>query len=165
VAKQSKTTQLQIRISPAEKAAIQTAARRAGMEMSAYVLSRALPSAATKFRSCLEGCRDPDTARFALAELNRLLAQLTANEVREAVAQSPPAQLSAYMANYVAAMVEQACGQRAVPVPAWTRLIPPLIEPVFGSTLQSLRLHLLTHAPPPFRRRNIFIDATLGAQV
>jgi hypothetical protein len=36
---------------------------------------------------------------------------------------------------------------------------------VFGSTLVSLRLYLLTHSPPPFRRRNIFIDATVGSSV
>jgi len=31
--------------------------------------------------------------------------------------------------------------------------------------LQSLRLHLLTHSPPPFRRRNIFIDSSPDKQV
>jgi hypothetical protein len=36
---------------------------------------------------------------------------------------------------------------------------------VFGSDLQNLRLYLLTHSPPPFRRRNIFIDSTLGDRV
>jgi hypothetical protein len=28
-----------------------------------------------------------------------------------------------------------------------------------------LRAHLLTSSPPPFRRRNIFIDTTLGGRV
>jgi hypothetical protein len=36
---------------------------------------------------------------------------------------------------------------------------------VFCSSLQSLRMHLLTHSPPPFRRRNIFIDSSLGQRV
>jgi hypothetical protein len=36
---------------------------------------------------------------------------------------------------------------------------------VFGSDLQSLRLHLLTHSPPPFLARNIFVDATLGDRI
>ncbi|MGH7310893.1 MAG: plasmid mobilization protein, partial [Candidatus Rokuibacteriota bacterium] len=39
----AKSAQLQIRVSPAEKAAIQRAARRAGLDMSAYVLTRVLP--------------------------------------------------------------------------------------------------------------------------
>jgi hypothetical protein len=41
----------------------------------------------------------------------------------------------------------------------------PLAEPVFGSDLMSLRLYLLTHSPAPFRRRNIFIDASVGFRV
>jgi hypothetical protein len=62
-------------------------------------------------------------------------------------------------------MIEQACERRAVRVPEWVRAVEPLAEPAFGSTLKSLRLHLLTHSPPSFRRRNIFIDAALGDQV
>lgn len=26
----------------------------------------------------------------------------------------------------------------------------------------SLRLHLLTRSPPPFRRRNLFVDSSIG---
>jgi hypothetical protein len=62
-------------------------------------------------------------------------------------------------------MVEYACARHSVAVPEWTRSILPLAEPVFGSELQSLRLYLLTHSPPPFRARNIFIDSTLGDRV
>ena len=68
-------------------------------------------------------------------------------------------------ADYIAAMVEYACARRAVAVPEWTRSIAPLAEPTFGSELQSLRLHLLTRSPPPFRARNIFIDSTLSDRV
>jgi hypothetical protein len=62
-------------------------------------------------------------------------------------------------------MVEYACARRGVALAEWTKAIAPLTEPVFGSELISLRLHLLTHSPAPFRRRNIFIDASLGASV
>jgi len=48
--------------------------------------------------------------------------------------------------------------------PGWTRAIAPLSEPMFGSELQSLRLYLLAHSPPPFRVRNIFIDSTLATE-
>jgi hypothetical protein len=61
--------------------------------------------------------------------------------------------------------VEYACARRGIEVPAWTGQIPPLASPLFGSQLESLRLYLLTHSPPPFRRRNIFIDASIGARV
>ena len=160
----AKSAQLQIRVSPAEKAAIQRAARRAGLDMSAYVLARVLPVPARRFQELTGACRDPEDARFALAELNSWLASLAAGELQDAVA-SPPSGLTPYLANYVAAMVEYACAQHAVAPPAWTRAIAPLSEPVFGSALMSLRLYLLTHSPAPFRRRNIFIDATVGARV
>jgi hypothetical protein len=160
----AKSGQLQIRVSPAQKAAIQRAARRAGLDMSAYVLARVLPAPARRFQELTEACRDPQGARFALAELNAWLADLGAGELQEAVA-SPPPGLTPYLANYVAAMVEYACGRHGVALPAWARSITPLAEPVFGSALMSLRLYLLTHSPAPFRRRNIFIDATMGARV
>jgi hypothetical protein len=73
--------------------------------------------------------------------------------------------LSAFLRNYVAAMVEHACAQRAVTVPRWVRAVEPLSDPVFGSELQSLRLHLLTQSPPAFRCRNLFIDSSVGERV
>jgi hypothetical protein len=160
----TKSTQLQIRVSPAEKAAIQRAARRAGLEMSTYVLARLLPPPARRFQDLTAACTDSEGARFALAELSAWLASLGAGELQDAVA-SPPPTLPPCFANYVAAMVEVACAQRGIAAPAWTRAIAPLSEPVFGSTLMSLRLYLLTHSPPPFRRRNIFIDASVGSRV
>ena len=119
-------------------------------------------SPATRFGDCVRDCADSASPRFALAELNSLLSDLTAGELSDAVATPPPPGLSDFLANYIAAMVEYACGRRAVAVPRWTRSIAPLVEPVFGSELLSLRLHLLTHSPPPFRARNIFIDSSLG---
>jgi len=126
--------------------------------MSGYVLARVLPAPAGRFQDLAAACADSQGARFALAELNSWLASLGGGELQEAVASPPPA-LTPYLANYVAAMVEVACAQRGIPPPAWTGAIAPLAEPVFGSALASLRLHLLTHSPPPFRRRNIFIDS------
>jgi hypothetical protein len=164
MSKSSKTAQLQIRVSANEKTAIQRAAARAGMAMSAYVLSRVLSPPAAQFRDCVADCAGSASPRFGLAELNSLLSSLTAGELREAVAAPPPA-LSPFVGNYNSAMVEYACARRSVAIPAWTRSIGPLPQPVFGSDLQNLRLYLLTHSPPPFRRRNIFIDSTLGDRV
>jgi uncharacterized protein (DUF1778 family) len=48
--KSAKTAQMQIRVSAAEKTAIHRAAVRAGIDMSAYVLSRVLSMPATEFR-------------------------------------------------------------------------------------------------------------------
>jgi hypothetical protein len=151
-------------VSRRQKAAIQRAAAKAGMDMSAYVLSRVLSGTAAKFHDFALACRGP-AARFALAELNSFLSGLTAGDLREAVAEPPPLGLTPYLLNYITAMVEQACVRRGVAIPAWTRTIPPLIEPVFASVLESLRLHLLTNSPPAFRRWNIFIDSSVGERI
>ena len=160
----TKSGQLQIRVSPAQKAAIRRAARQAGLGMSAYVLARLLSAPARRFQGLTEACADSRDARFALAQLNSWLASLGAGELQEAVA-SPPPRLAPYLANYVAAMVEVACANNGVAPPSWLRSTAPLAEPVFGSALMSLRLYLLTHSPAPFRRRNIFIDASVGSRV
>lgn len=161
-----KTAQLQIRVSAAEKAAIQQAAARSGMSVSRYLLSLALSVPAAQFQDAVAACAKPGAeSAYALAELNSFLTALSAAELPAAVSVSPTCTLNPFIANYVAAMVEVVCARHATLAPAWTRAIPPLTEPSFGSTLQNLRLHLLTHSPAPFRRRNIFIDSTLGAQV
>lgn len=159
-----KTAQLQMRLSPQDKRAIQEAARRAGTDVSGYVLGRVLPSAAIQFQSAVEACGG-DEPRYGLAELNSLLSTWTAGELQRAIAAPPARTLTPFISNYVAAMVELACERCAVRVPGWARAIEPLPEPVFGSDLLSLRLYLLTRSPAPFRRRNLFIDATLGDQV
>ncbi len=161
----TKSAQIQIPVSPAEKAAIERAARRAGLNISAYVLARVLPALQNRFAELTEACRNSGTERFALAELSGWLGELSGAELREAVASPPAPGMTPYLANYVAAMVEYACARRDIPPPPWTQAIVPLAEPVFGSTLMSLRLYLLTRSPPPFRRRNIFIDSSVGAGV
>ena len=73
--------------------------------------------------------------------------------------------LTPYLRNYVAAMVELAAHQRDVFPPAWVRDVEPLEAPHFATPLAGLRLHLLRTAPVPFKRRNIFIDASIGDRV
>lgn len=160
-----KTAQLQIRVSPREKMAIQRAARRAGMDMSAYILDRVLPEPAKRFAALVEQLAAAERPAFALAAMNDFLSQCTAGELTAAVANAPQATLVPLPRNYLAAMVEYATARHGMSPPPWTRAVPPLEQPWFGSELESLRLYLLTHAPAPFRRRNIFIDATLGDRV
>jgi hypothetical protein len=164
MANDAKSTQLQIRVSKREKSAIQGAAKRAGLDMSTYVLSRVLTAPAARFQELIEATAGPAPS-FALAELNGLLSKLSSRELRETVTAWPSITLTPYLANYVAAMVEYACGRRGMASPAWTRSIVPLADPIFATTLQSLRLYLLIRSPAPFRYRNIFIDSTLGARV
>lgn len=160
-----RTAQLQIRVTPVEKAAIERAARRAGMGMSAYVLGRVLPSGAARWQSLAREVARSRGARIAFAELSGWLAGLSALELKEALAAAPPAGLAEPHANTVAAMVEHACASAGVAPPAWTADIEPIARPVFGSDLASLRLHLLANSPPAFRRRNLFVDTAVGGQV
>ncbi len=160
-----KNAQLQIRISALDKAAIQRAAKRAGMDMSAYVISRLLSVPAVRFQECIAACARRASPGLALAELNTLLSALSPGEMRDAVAAPPAVVCTPFLANYIAAMVEYGCARCSLPAPSWTRAIVPLESPVFGTTLESLRLHLLMHSPPPFRNRNIFIDTSLGGRV
>jgi len=136
--------------------------------MSAYVLAQLLSAPARRFQELTRDLSvagaDSSDARFALAELNSWLASLGAGELQAAIS-APPPRLTPYLANYIAAMVEVACAMNRVALPAWLRATAPLPEPVFGSALISLRLYLLTHSPAPFRRRNIFIDASVGSRV
>lgn len=161
----SKLSQLQVRVSKEEKAAIRRAARLAGMDMSAYVLSRVLPPPAVGFQRTVAALNGPDKPSFALAQINSFLSGLSAPELRRAVAAAPEVTLPPFLANYVAAMIEAVCGMHSLPIPPWTEKVAPLAEPAFGSTLPSLRLYLLTHSPAPFRRRNIFIDSSIGERV
>jgi hypothetical protein len=124
-----------------------------------------LPVVGQQFAEAVLACSRREDVRFGFDDLNGLLSKLRGRELEVAVADRPSARLDSYTANYVAAMVELACAREGVRVPAWVRDTPPLAQPVFGSSLMSLRLHLLTHSPAAFRRRNIFIDSSLGAQV
>lgn len=161
-----RSSQLQIRITPEQKEVLKRLSRQAGQDMSAYVLSRALPDARLQFARILEALRDDDQPGFALAELNGLLSGLTSGELSGAVEHADLTGLTPYLQNYVAAMVELAAHRRDVPPPAWVRDIQPLeTAPHFASPLASLRLHLLRTAPVPFKRRNIFIDSSIGDRV
>ncbi len=161
----TKTAQLQIRVSADAKRAIARAARRAGMDMSAYVLACVLGADDIRVGELLRRLADERARRYALAELHDLLAALGIDELRRAVTAPPPLPLPPEVANYAAAMIEYACVKRGIEAPAWTRAVAPLAIPLFGSRLQNLRLHLLANSPPPFRRRNIFIDTSIGGRV
>lgn len=161
-----RSSQLQIRITPEQKEVLKRLSHRAGMDMSAYVLSRALPDARMQFARLLEALRDDDPPGFALAELNDLLSGLTSGELCGAVEHADLTGLTPYFRNYVAAMVELAAHRRDVPPPAWVRDVEPMeTEPRFATPLAGLRLHLLRTAPVPFKRRNIFIDSSIGDRV
>jgi uncharacterized protein (DUF1778 family) len=160
-----RSEQLQIRLTPAEKAALKRRARAAGQDLSAYVLARALPPEADRLAAIVAALRDDANRRFALAALNDSLSSLTPIEFSDAVVRIDVHTLSPLLQNYVAAMVEHAAHGNNVAAPEWTDAVVPLGEPFFATDLKSLRLHLLRITPVAFRRRNIFADSTVGARV
>jgi len=163
--KPNKTEQLQIRLSPIEKAQIKRAAQRANLPMSDWVLGRLLPENQLRFQQLITEINNAENARYALASLNDFLRQLTAGEFIDALQEKPPIPDDEYMANYIAAMIEYTAHNNELAAPDWVMEIRPLNRPRFASSLMSLRPHLLTHSPPPFRYRNIFIDSTVGDRV
>lgn len=161
----AKSAQLQIRVSPAQKAALRRLARAAGVNVSAYVLSRALPAARDRFGELVGALRQGADRRFALAELNDLLTELAPAEFRKAVAGANLRGLSPLVQNYVAAMVAQAAARKREPPPVWTRTVEPLDEPYFAVPFPRLRPHLLRAAPVAFKQRNLFVDSSVGDRV
>lgn len=162
----AKTAQLQIRVSQEEKERIRAAAAREGMDVSTYVLSRALPSERREFELALQSLGESvGETTSSFAALHDLLEKLDAAGFARAVDAAPAVYLDPFTANYVAAMVETAANRKGVAPPAWTPKIPPLPLPWFASDLRSLRLYLLCESPVAFRRRNLFVDSTLGDRI
>lgn len=157
---------LQIRVTAAEKAAIRRAAEKAGQDMSGWILDKLLPAPQREFQRLAKSlASSPENRRFIFAELNDYLSGMDKRQLSQAVSEPPKAGLDNYAAAYLAAMIETAAHRQDIDPPRWTADVPGLPEPVFGSSLPGLRLHLLTHSPPPFRRRNIFIDSSIGDRV
>jgi hypothetical protein len=162
----AKTSQLQLRVTPAQKAAIKRDARAARMNVSEWILAQVLKPARGEFeRLTAELARAGEPASHALAALNDFLVSLSPRDATDALSVPPPHSLSPLHRAYLAAMVELTALRNRQPVPAWTRDVPALTVPYFASDLLGLRAHLLRASPPPFRSRNLFIDASLGDRV
>ena len=160
----TKETQLQIRISITDKKLIKSHAKKAELSVSEWVIRELLTKKSKRFRVILEKLELSKDPSYTLAELNDFLSELKANELSTALSHKPTG-LSHYLSNYVAAMVEEAAFQKKVFPPLWTNTIAPLKNPVFGENLQSLRMHLLLNSPIRFKKRNLFIDTTIGGRV
>ncbi len=162
----AKSEQLQLRITAEQKQRIKVQATRAGQDVTKWVMSQLLPEVADEFQRLADRLKsDPSAYSMALAALHDFLQSLSAKKLEMAVRGLESHGLDAWTANYLAAMVEVACAGKCVPIPDWARAVEPLSTPWFATRLESLRLHLLTSSPAPFRRRNLFVDSTLGARV
>ena len=160
-----KTAQLQIRVSPEQKRTLKRLAADASMDMSSWVLDRVLPKVEERFQELVAAIASADDRTFALAELADFLRPLPSGEFQRAVAFAPRTRLDPPTLNHVAGTIELAAERRGIQAPDWTRDVPIPATPTFGSSLASVRLHLLTRAPVALRRRNLFMDASLDERV
>ena len=162
----SKSAQLQIRVSPEQKHRIKAKAEQAGEDVSQWVLRQLLPACADELQAMIDTLgRSPKLRSQVLAELHDYLVSFDSAQLGRAFNTLDLSELAPFESNYVAAMIETACENRNIAPPAWLSNTTPLSDPWFASNLKSLRLHLLTVSPPPFRRRNLYIDSTLGARI
>ncbi len=161
----AKTSQLQIRVSPDQKAALKRLAADAGLSVSAYVLSVVLPPAQAEFHARVAAFAGTDDRRKTLAELVRFLADLTPDEFPSSVGEPDFTGIPLLSQNLIAACVEQEAHRKQVGVPAWTRHVPPMERPYFEWDLRSLRPHLMRVAPAAFKRRSLYVadPAEVGA--
>jgi hypothetical protein len=162
---QIKDEQLQIRVSGVEKELIRKHARERGMDISSYVLSKALPEESGELRELVYQASVSIQYPAVLAEINDYLTSLRKGRMKKILPYISLDHLDEFLSNYIAAMIEYACIRKDIAPPEWTRKIPPLRRPWFASNLKSLRLHLLLNSPPPFKARNIFIDSSIGDRV
>jgi len=161
----AKSSQIQIRVSSLDKELLQHLAQAAGKDLSSWILDRVLPKESQTFQKLLDSWESSGFGSVALAEINSFFSSLNKARFCNAVEISPQLKLPPEKLNYLAAMVEIAAEQKKSSIPAWVKLVQPLDSPLFASELKSVRLHLLLNSPPAFRKRNIFVDATVGDQV
>ncbi|MEX2181746.1 MAG: DUF1778 domain-containing protein [Gemmatimonadaceae bacterium] len=164
-----KTEQLQVRVTPDEKAKIRAAAEASGLDLSSYVLARVLPQARrTEFEKLVDALAydSAHRARIYLAELEDCFLTLPRARAIE-VATVPAAfhALSAFHQNYIAAYAEQRSALWGTLPPDWTLDVPPLPAPHFALGIMSWRPYLLRVAPVVWRRRNLFIEKGLGTRL
>jgi len=161
----AKSHQLQVRVTAGQKAELRRQAQRAGLDMSTYVLSRILPAPESRLARLLRTLRRLEECRFALAEINDVLSALPPQAFVDAVGGLDPGGLSPFLQNYVTAMVEHAAHLKDVDPPGWVRTVEPLETPHFAVPFARMRPYLLRASPVAFKRRNLFVDATIGDRV
>lgn len=163
-----KTEQLQIRVSPEVKWSIRKRADAAHIDMSEWILAVLFPPAAREFQKLVADVakQGHSSNRFyAFAALSDFLNELEPENLAQAIAEKPEMKLDEFVFNYIAAMVELTCHQKKICQPEWLQEAIGLRQPYFGSSLPSLRFYLLTHSPIPFKKRNIFVDSSVGDRI
>lgn len=160
-----KNSFIQIRVSTEEKELIRSRAKQAHLEMSEWILQSIIPNPQAKFLSLLarlKRVQDSKERNFVINEIAVFLHRLSSEELHRAVSNPLEVGLNNLMDNYIAAMIEQTCVAKKIIAPVWLSEKTGVAEPFFGVEFFAVRLYLLSVSPPSFRKRNIFIDASIG---
>lgn len=153
----TKSSQLQIRISPEQKDALRLMASDAGMSVSEYVLSRVLPTGQVEFDRRVRALGSSRDRQGAFTDLLRFLDGVPATEIGRSLAVADLDEVPSVLRNYVAGAVEAAAWRSGASAPAWTAEVEPPERPHFTWELRSLRPHLMRVSPVAFKRRNVFV--------
>lgn len=155
----SRTSQLQIRVTPAEKATLKRLASAEGETVSSYVLSRVLPSTELELAAGMRRLAEPGMdQREALVEMVELLERIPGAELAGSVPAPDAKEVPPVVRNRIAALVESEAHRKATEPPDWVRSVPRLPRPHFDWLLTSLKPHQLRVTPVAFKRRNLFFD-------
>ncbi len=155
----AKSSQLQVRVTEEEKAALRRLAAAANLSVSAYVLAQALPARHRDLDRLLAELAGAGARQGAvLAELAAHISETGPDDFAEALANPSLEPLAPVLRNQVAAMVEQAAYARGIDPPEWVDGVPPMGRPHFGWPLSSLRPHQIRVTPVPFKKRGLFFD-------
>lgn len=161
----TRTRQLQIRVTPEEKAALRRLAAAAGTTISAYVLQQALPTVARDVAKLVGALREsPEETARLLGSLQEALEGVPQGRLAATLAPHDLEGLSVVQANYVAAILEQEATRRAEPPPECLAEVAPPDQPHFGWALRSMRPHQMRVTPVAFKRRNLFFDPTSASR-
>jgi hypothetical protein len=152
----SKTSQLQIRVSPEQKEALKRLAASAGRSVSSYVLATVLPPTHLEFGQQVRAVRGASDRRKALSDFSLYLSRISQADFASAIREVDLDGLSLLLQNYVAAMVEDEARARGSVEPAWSEDVEAPSHPHFAWDLRSLRPHLLRVTPAALKRRNVY---------
>jgi hypothetical protein len=151
-----RTSQLQIRVSPEQKAALKRLAAAAGQNVSQYVLSQALPRSGDQLLRVLDELRGEDDCRPALATLARVLAGLGRDDLERSLDSWSVDGMTALTQNRVMALIEDLVASRGIEPPPSAATVAPLPRPHFRWTLDSLRPQQMRATRVVYKRRNLF---------
>jgi len=154
-----RTAQLQIRVTPEEKAALKRLAARVGQNVSTYVLSRALPAPDPLDRVLKELAEGRDPWDGA-AELAGLISEQEPESAARLLEHVSLTGLTPLAQNLVAGLAEDVARAAGMGPPSWTIGVPPLPGPHFRWPLLSLRPEQLRRTRVALKRRNAF-DSSL----